>query len=254
MTRFAYAGDRQIAVDCLAFLLNSGARPEALLVSSPDRATHDKELRNLAGVEPGRVLVGTRFRDPEGIELLRSLDLDYIVGVHFPYFVPDAVLEIPRIGVVNLHPAFLPFNRGWHTPSWAILDQTATGATLHFMDNGLDTGDIVAQTQVEIRPEDTADTLYQRLLEAEARLFEEAWPLLESGHPPRLAQLPEAGTSHSRKDLGDEMTRRLDLERSIRVEELIRRLRALTTNDVAEAAYFEVDGRRYRVQITITPE
>ena len=254
MTRYAYAGDRQVAVDCLAFLTRSGARPDALMVSAADRATHSEALRELAGLEEDRVLVGSQFREPKGIDLLKSLDLDYIIGVHFPYIVPDAVLEVPRIGVVNLHPALLPFNRGWHTPSWAILDGTPIGATLHFMDSGIDTGDIVAQTPVEVRPEDTAHSLYRRLLEAEVELFEEAWPLLDSGDPPRRAQSLGEGTSHSRSDLADEAIRRLDLEASTPVGEVIRTIRALTTNDISEAAYFEVDGHRYRVQVSIIPE
>jgi methionyl-tRNA formyltransferase len=254
MTRIAFAGDRHLAVNCLAIVLAAGVQPEALLVPTPDRATHADVLREMTGLDSDRVLVGTEFRDSAGIDLLRSLDLDYVVGVHFPYIVPDPVLEIPRVGVLNLHPALLPYNRGWHTPSWAILDETPIGATLHFMDRGLDTGDIVAQAALEIRPEDTAHTLYARLLQLEVELFREAWPLLATGSPPRRAQSPDEGTSHRRSDLASDSIRRLDLEESARLDDTIRTLRALTTNDVEEAAYFEVDGRRYRVQVTITPE
>jgi methionyl-tRNA formyltransferase len=254
MTRIAFAGDRQSAVNCLAIVLAGGVKPEALLVSAPDRATHADVLREMTGLDSDLVFVGRQFRESAAIERLRSLELDYIIGVHFPYIVPDSVLEIPRVGVLNLHPALLPHNRGWHTPSWAILDETPIGATLHFMDSGLDTGDIVAQTALEIRPEDTAHTLYGRLLELEVELFREAWPLLATGSPPRRAQSADEGTSHSRADLASDSIRRLDLEESARMDDTIRTLRALTTNDVDEAAYFEVDGRRYRVQITITPE
>ncbi|MEX1124457.1 MAG: formyltransferase family protein, partial [Acidimicrobiia bacterium] len=201
-----------------------------------------------------RVLVGGQFRESGGIDLLRSLDLDYIVGVHFPYIVPETVLEIPRVGVINLHPALLPHNRGWHTPSWGILDETPIGATLHFMDSGLDTGDIVAQAGLEIRPEDTAHTLYGRLLELEVELFRSAWPMLASGDPPRQTQSPEEGSNHNRADLASDSIRRLDLKATAPVKDILRRLRALTTNHVEEAAYFEMNGRRYRVQVSITPE
>jgi methionyl-tRNA formyltransferase len=208
----------------------------------------------MSGLHSDRVLVGREFREPAGMDLLRSLDLDYVVGVHFPYIVPDEVLAIPRIGVLNLHPALLPYNRGWHTPSWAILDGTPIGATLHFMDSGLDTGDIVAQVELEIRPEDTAHTLYGRLNHLEVELFRQAWPLLASGSPPRQAQSAAAGSSHNRADLASDSIRRLDLEESRSVGDVLRTLRALTTNDRGEAAYFEVDGRRYTVQVNITPE
>jgi methionyl-tRNA formyltransferase len=252
MTRFAFAGDREVAVRCLAFLVESDARPEALLVSSPDRATHSEELQAISGLGPDRVLTGKEFREPQGVDLLRSLHLDYVIGVHFPYIVPEAVLSLPRLGVVNLHPAYLPYNRGWHTPSWALLDGTPIGATLHFMDSGVDTGDIVAQTRLEVLPEDTAHTLYQRVLDLEVELFEEAWPLLTSGNPPRTPQAPDEGTRHDRADLGADTVRRIDLNGP--ALDALRTLRALTTNDLSEAAYFEVEGRRYLVQITISPD
>jgi methionyl-tRNA formyltransferase len=254
MTRIAFAGDREPAVDCLAILLEASVKPEVLMISGPDRATHAESLLEMSGLTPDRVLVGPQFREQSALELLRSLDLDYVVGVHFPYIIPDAVLDIPRIGVLNLHPALLPYNRGWHTPSWAILDETPIGVTLHFMDSGIDTGDIVAQVELEIRPEDTAHTLYLRLLELEVELFKDAWPLLASGSPPRKPQSRDEGTNHVRGDLGADSVRRLDLEASLPVKDLLRTLRALTTNDVDEAAYFEQAGRRYLVQITITPE
>jgi methionyl-tRNA formyltransferase len=254
MTRIAFAGDRQSAVECLAILIDAGVSPHVLLVSAPEIATHSEVLRKMSGLDDAHVLVGRQFRDLSSVELLQSLDLDYILGVHFPYIVPGPVLEIPRIGVLNLHPALLPFNRGWHTPNWAILDQTPIGATLHFMDNGVDTGDIVAQAELEVRPEDTAHTLYARLLELEVDLFRDAWPLLASGSPPRRAQSLGEGTNHVRAELASDSIRRLDLEASAPVKDTLRTLRALTTNDVEEAAYFEVDGKRYRVQVTITPD
>ncbi len=254
MTRFAFAGDRQLAVDCLHFLLDGGDRPDVLMVSAPDRASHADELIAVAELDDDRVLVGREFREPLGLDLLRSLELDLVVGIHFPYIVPTEVLAIPSVGVVNLHPALLPHNRGWHTANWAILDGTPIGATLHFMDDGVDTGDIVAQAELDVRPQDTAHTLYGRLLDLEYEVFTEAWPLLASGSPPRTPQPTTGGSAHNQSDLGDPAVSRLDLEAEAPIGETLRRLRALTTNDVGEAAYFEVDGRRYRVQVSITPD
>ncbi|HSO50886.1 MAG TPA: formyltransferase family protein, partial [Acidimicrobiia bacterium] len=182
--RIAFAGNRSVARRCLQHLIEVGVKPMALLIPTGD----ETELQELAGLGPEHILVGGEFRESGGIELLRSLDLDYILGVHFPYIVPEAVLGIPRIGALNLHPALLPHNRGWHTASWAILEGTPIGATLHFMDRGVDTGDIVAQVELEVRPDDTAHTLYARLLDLEVELFRSAWPLLASGDPPRMTQ------------------------------------------------------------------
>lgn len=253
--RIAYAGDREIAVRVLDFLIREGTEPLALLVSSPPRATHSNALFDrVPNLDPRHIMTGKEFLQPENLETLRLLDLDFVVSVHFPYIVPPNALEIARLGWLNLHPSLLPFNRGWHTPSWTILDQTPAGATLHFMDEGLDTGDVVASCEVDVSPGDTADSLYQRLLSAELAVFRRAWPELAAGHYQRRRQDPAAGSRHVRSDLLEPAVQRLDLDAKERVESLLRRLRALTTNDISEAAYFEANGRKFRVQVRIMEE
>ena len=139
--KYAFAGDREISVNILSFLISKGYKPLALLVPDKTKSSHAKELIALSGIEKEFIFEGKEFL--ENINLFKSLDLDYIFGVHFPYIIPTEVLELPKIGFLNLHPAFLPFNKGWHTPSWAIIDGTKYGATLHFMSKKLDEGNII---------------------------------------------------------------------------------------------------------------
>lgn len=253
--RFAYAADRDIGVWALEHALAQGDRPVALLVPALDRASHAEELIRLCDhLDEDRIFVGASFRSEEGIARLRELDLDLLVSVHFPYVVPQAVLDLPRHGAVNLHPAYLPYNRGWHTPTWAILEQTPVGATLHRMDPGVDTGDIIHRRQLEVSPGDTANTLYQRLKALELEVFREAWTELRQGQVNASPQDPSEGTSHRRQDLSKSGVQRLDLNERMAVGDLLRRLRGLTTNRWDEAAWFEADGRRYRVQVTIQAE
>ena len=253
--RFAFAGDRDIAVWVLDFLLSQNARPIALLVPDESKASHSRELRSRCSFLPEeRILVGAEFREPEGVELLRDLQLDYIVGIHFPYIVPESVLEVSGRGFLNLHPAYLPFDRGWHTASWAILEGTAAGATLHFMDKGLDTGDIILQKQLQVSEDDTADTLYRKLKLLELEVFRAAWPQIQCGEPTRTKQNPNAGTLHKRKDLLQPGIQEIDLDQPTTARELLARLRALTTDRLDEAAYFRTNGTRHRIQIEITRE
>lgn len=253
--RIGFAGDRQIAVDVLRYLSDVHIAPEALMVSSHDRASHADELIALCpDLPPGHVVRGGEFRQPAGIALLRGLDLDLLVAIHFPYIVPPEVLSIPRLGVLNLHPAYLPYNRGWHTPSWAILEGTPAGATLHFMDEGLDTGDIVHRQELDVRPGDTADSLYQRVLALELEVFRAAWPRIMDGTYQRTTQDPGAGTVHSRNDLFRPEVQRIDLDRPVEAGELLRRLRALSTNRPEEAAYYEAGRTRYHIHLTITEQ
>ncbi len=245
--RIAFAGDRDVAVEVLRYLVDQGAEPSALLM--PEDASHGGELRALCpSLAPGQILVGRAFAEAAGMELLRRLELDFIVCVHFPLIVPKAVLELPRAGVLNLHPAYLPWGRGWHTPSWAILEGTPAGATLHFMDTGVDSGDIVDQERLEPDPGDTAHTLYARLKELELEVFERAWPLLAEGTYERRPQ-PEGGSRHRRADLLDDDVQRLDPQAP--TQAALERLRALTTDRWEEAAFYEANGRRFRVRVEI---
>lgn len=248
--RFAFAGDRDVAVHVLQFILDDGLRPAALLV--PENASHAYELAALLRDTPE--IPAFEGKDFEArVDELRALELDYLICIHYPNIIPPDVLALPRIGVVNLHPAFLPYNRGWHTPSWMILDDTPAGATLHFMAEELDAGEIILQKRLEVRPDDTAHSLYQRLKQLEIAVFKEALPMLKKGSPPRTAQ-SNAGTSHRKEELYRPEVQRIELDDEVRTRDLLRKLRALTTNRVDEAAYFEVDGVRYRVQVKITPE
>lgn len=249
--RFAYAGDRAIGVNILKFLLENGHRPLALMVTGKHKATHAEELIQLSDLDSSYIFEGNDFKKERSVQLFKSLRLDYIIGIHFPYIISKEILEIPSIGFLNLHPAYLPFNKGWHTPSWAIYEGTKYGATLHFMAEELDAGDIVYQKECIASPGDTANSLYQKVLQVEEEVFQEALPLLESLHPPRIKQT-ETGTSHLKKDL--QSIQKIDLETPVPPKDFLKQLRALTTNNIDEAAWFEEGGKKWRVQVRVEEE
>lgn len=253
---FLFAGDRDVAVEVLAWLLECGDRPAALLLPDEDRASHDTalvELYEQAGCS-AIVIRARHLHRAASIEFLRTLELDHIVSVHFPGIIKSAVLATARHGALNLHPAYLPYNRGWHTPTWAILDGTPAGASMHYMSESLDAGDVVYQEQLPAEPADTAHTLYQKLKALELHVFREGWQRVREGRREGIPQASEIATMHRRKDLFDPAVQRIDLDRIFRAADLLRHLRALTTSRLDEAAYFESGDRKYRVQITITPD
>ena len=253
--KFVYAGDRQIAVTVLEFLLAQGARPQALMVPDEGQASHAAQLIALCShLDEDAIWRGKQFLEERNVERMRALAPHYIFGIHFPLIIPRNILTLPSVGVLNLHPAYLPYNRGWHNSAWALLDDTPYGGTLHFMNEGVDTGDIIHQRRVIPAPDDTGDSLYKKALQAEVETFVEAWPQLLSGNPRRIVQDPAAGTAHRKKDLAASGVQRIDLDAPVSPRDLLRRMRALTTNSPAEAAYFEENGRRYRVRVTIYPD
>lgn len=241
-----YAGDRDISINVLRFLLEQGIKPKALMVSDQKTATHDKQLISVCGhLENDKILRGNYFRTEDGIKILRDVQPDYIIGIHFPYLIPKEVLEIPKIGFLNLHPAYLPYNKGWHTPTWAIWEKTPYGATLHFMDEGIDTGDILLQKEVSISPNDTADSLYRKVKIVEFDVFKEAWPMILKGTYKRKKQVG-LGTMHTKKDIS--RIQEIDMKDFVVAEDLIRKIRALTTNKKEESAYFKASDKIYRIR------
>jgi methionyl-tRNA formyltransferase len=247
--KYVFAGDRQISVNILKWMIAKGYSPVALMVSSGKNESHADELIKISNLPQNKILIGKSFSERTSIETLKSLGADYFIGIHFPYVISSEVLNIPKIGFLNLHPAYLPYNKGWHTPSWAILDGTPYGATLHFMSETLDEGDIIHQKIIEVKPDDTANSLYKRVLSLEEQVFHEAFDDLLSLVPSRVKQYTE-GTSHTKRDLIK--VQEINYLEYYKAEELISKIRALTTNDINEAAYFIVDGKKVRIQINLS--
>lgn len=125
--------------------------------------------------------------------------VDFIVSYGYRYIIKDDVLSrFPR-RAVNLHISYLPWNRGADPNLWSFLEDTPKGVTIHFMDPGIDTGDLIAQREIQWQDDDTLRTTYERLTSTIENLFMEVWPEVRSGKVEPIRQ-PSGGTSHRMKD------------------------------------------------------
>ena len=108
----------------------------------------------------------------QSIEHIRSLEVDVIVVVAYGQILTPALLEAPRLGAVNVHASLLPKYRGPAPIQWAIINrEKETGVTTMLMDRGCDTGDILLTSRTPIAPDDTAQSLHDRLAEMGAQLL-----------------------------------------------------------------------------------
>jgi len=138
----------------------------------------------------------------EGVNVLGPADYhkaDLWISVHWDQIWRKEQLRTPKIGCVNLHNSYLPWNRGAHACTWAIIDRTPGGATMHWMDEGIDTGDILYQEPLTIHENDTAHDLYQRTMTLEVQVFRVGMDMLLAGNYQRIAQ-PKTGTLHYKAD------------------------------------------------------
>jgi len=114
---------------------------------------------------------------------LKGLEPDLVVVVAFGQILPKSVLNIPKYGAVNVHASLLPRYRGAAPIAWAILNgEKVTGVTTMVMDEGMDTGDILLQSEVPIGEEDTCQTLHDRLAPVGARLLTETLDKMKEGN------------------------------------------------------------------------
>ena len=145
------------------------------------------------------VLQPARARDEKFIAELRALAPDLIVVVAYGQILPQAILDLPRHGCLNVHTSLLPKYRGAAPIQWAIANgETETGVTIMKMDAGLDTGPIVAQRRTPILPTDDSATLHDRLAQLGAELLVQTIPDYVAGKIQPRPQ-PAEGVSHAPK-------------------------------------------------------
>ena len=120
---------------------------------------------------------------PDFLEFMSNeLAPDVIVSVANPQIFRKEILGLPRLGCVNIHPSLLPKYRGPASPFWVLAcDEVETGVTVHYMDEGIDSGDIILQSKVPIHPEDTPHSRRARTLRLGATLALQALEQMEAG-------------------------------------------------------------------------
>lgn len=196
------------------------------------------------------VFVHSLLTTEEQLPVVEDVRPDYVVSCGYQHVVPEEILEVPSGGCLNLHPAYLPFNRGANPNVWSLVEGTPAGVTLHYMDADLDTGAIVSQREVDARFSDTGRDLHERLEDAQVELFERTWPKIEAGEASVSEQDGDAGTYHRTADF--EALCELDPDAEVVVKDFLDRLRALTFPPY-DNAYLDLDGERYYVEVNIEP-
>lgn len=184
-------------------------------------------------------------------ELIKELKPDMIISCGFRYIVPKEILVIPPKGCINIHSGYLPYNRGANPNVWSIVEGTPAGVTIHYMDEGVDTGPIIAQREIEVSFSDTAKDLYSKLGDAEFELFKQIWSKIKTGNIEPAPQRRMEGTCHKLKDF--RKLCKIHLDETCTMRELLNRLRALTFPPYHNA-FVEVNDERFYLRLEIYPE
>lgn len=192
--RILFMGTPSFALPSLRRLLDAGYEVVGV-VTNPDRPSgrgmreKASPVKDFAVSRKLNVLQPETLKREEFIRGLREFKVDAIVVVAYGKILPETILDLPRLGCLNLHASLLPKYRGAAPIPRAIMNgESVTGVTIQYMTAELDAGDILLQKEVEIGPEETAGELGDRLAEVGADLVVEALRLLVRGEAPRIPQ------------------------------------------------------------------
>src|SRR6266446_1054607 len=186
------------------------------------------------------ILQPAKIRDPQAIEQIRALVPDVIVVMAYAQILPRDVLEIPKIACLNLHASLLPRWRGAAPIQAAIAaGDRETGITVMYMDEGLDTGDILLQRKIAIASNETGGSLHDKLAQIAPEALTEAILLLDKEKAPRLPQENEYATYASKLERKDG---RIDWSET--AEAIERKIRAF---DPWPGAFMEIDHRHLKI-------
>lgn len=185
--KILFMGTPDFAAGALKALLDAGHEVTAV-VTQPDRpkgrsgklaASPVKETALAHGIP---VLQPERIKRPEAVAALRGIEADVFVVAAYGQILSQEILDLPRYGSLNIHASLLPKYRGCSPIQHAILDGEAeTGVTIMQMNAGLDTGDMLYRKKIPIAPDDTFETLHDKLMALGGEAIVEALPLLEAG-------------------------------------------------------------------------
>ncbi len=235
--------DSTVGKQVLEYLLQSYPTDLCMVVTTTENGLYAAAI--------SREIPCTVFRsEDELITLLRHQGIEPDLGMlaWWPRIIRTHLLRLPKYGFANLHPSLLPYNRGKHYNFWALVEGSPFGVTLHFADEGVDTGDIIAQEAIAYDWTDTGETLYRKAKDEIVHLFRNTYPMIRTLKIERHPQPVVAGSFHRASEL--EAACQIDLDRAYTARDLLNRLRARTFPGHPACSFVD-GGVTYEVRIQI---
>jgi methionyl-tRNA formyltransferase len=197
--RIVVHGQQAFGKSVLEALLGRGEEVIAVYAAPTQQGSRPDPILEAAQTHQLPVYQPRSYRTPEIWEAFASLKPDLCVMAYVTRFVPEEMLNVPTYGTIQYHPSLLPRHRGPSSINWPIIwGEPRTGLTIFWPDNGLDTGPILLQKEVEIHDTDTLGSLYfERLFPIGIEAILEAVDMIRAGTAPKIPQDESLATYES---------------------------------------------------------
>ncbi|HPS83813.1 MAG TPA: methionyl-tRNA formyltransferase [Bacteroidales bacterium] len=252
MLKIVYMGTPDFAVGPLEAIFNAG-HEIAAVVTAPDkpagrgRKLTASDVKKFADAHDLPLLQPVNLKDSAFLNILKEINPDVIVVIAFR-MLPESVWRIPSKGTINLHASLLPQYRGAAPINWALINgETRTGLTTFFINESIDTGDIIMQEATEIAEEDNFETLHDRLREMGKTVILKTLDMIESGSAKAIAQNSLIVENKPAPKLNKENTR-IDWRRN--PKDLFNHIRGLSPFPGAWTTLVDKDGNEQLLKIS----
>ena len=195
--RLIVHGQQAYGKSVLEAILDKGVDEVVAVYCAPDKEGRPLDPLKEYALEQGLpVHQPASYKNPEVWEQLASHDADLCVMAYVLLFVPEEALNVPKFGSIQYHPSLLPWHKGPSSINWPIImGRQKTGLSIFWPDNGLDTGPILLQKEVDIGPDDTLGSIYfDKLFPLGVDAMLEAIELVRDGNAPKEVQDPDDGS------------------------------------------------------------
>ncbi|MFH0966851.1 MAG: formyltransferase family protein, partial [Methanobacteriota archaeon] len=244
--RIICCANNLVGYKILTWLRERNEEIVGLIVHPPEKQKYGEKIIASSGVPSDRIWYGNSLQDLETLNAIRDLKPDMAISLYFGYIFRKPFLDNFPLGCINLHPAYLPYNRGAYPNVWSIIDKTPAGATIHYVNEGVDSGDIISQKKIVTNITDTGETLHHRLESTCVELFKDTWPYILSGAIHPVQQTVHEGTFHKMSDV--DKIDEIDLNQIYKAGDLINILRSRTFPPY-KGAYIRHNGKIFFITI-----
>jgi len=242
------AADKQ-GYEIVQFLSKRGENIEILVLDENNRKNMNESIIHEVNLEKCRIIYYDELKSEDVFEDIRKKEIDFGILAWWPYIISKKEISLTRRGFVNTHPAFLPYNRGKAPYTWSIIENTPFGASIHWINEKIDSGIIIDREEIKVTWEDDSDTLYKKSCALTVELLKRNYEAIRDGREKIVGRVnEEEGTFHYGKD-----TKRIceiDLDKFYKGRDLLNLLRSRMISGEG-TVYFQEDGEKYFVGISI---
>ncbi len=245
------AADKQ-GFEIVHFLCKKRENIEILVLDEKNRKNMNTAILNEVDKSSCRIMYYEELKKAENIAQIREQEIDFGILAWWPYIISKDVIELTKRGFVNMHPALLPYNRGKAPYTWSIIEHTPFGASIHWINEKIDSGVIIDQEEIKVTWEDDSDTLYKKSCDLTVELLKKNYDAIRDCKEKTIKRINDGeGTFHYAKEV--DRICEIDLNKTYLARDLLDLLRSRMISGKG-TAYFKENGEKYFVGISINKQ